>query len=203
MKTDSIKSPSSPAAAGPTPPAGARSARQQLESLASGFTAAIACLDYGAVGKAGGILLASRKQGRTVWLCGNGGSASLANHAACDLSKAGLRAVSLAALPEVLTMHGNDEGFENVYSAQVERLARPRDVLLAVTSSGKSLDIINAITRAASQGVHAVALTGFTGGETREQADVAVHVDSHDYGVVETVHQAVLHALAAHVRSAF
>jgi phosphoheptose isomerase len=147
------------------------------------------------------MLLDSRRAGRTVWLCGNGGSAGLVNHAQCDLVKAGVRAISLAASTEAVTAAANDFGYDNAFADQLSRMARPYDVLLAVSSSGWSPNILRALSWAASHLVETITLTGFDGGGARERADVAIHVDCANYGVAETAHQAILHVLAAAVRA--
>jgi len=176
---------------------------EQLNDLTSGVDIACKAMDPADLERAAGMLLNTRRMGRFVFLCGNGGSAGLANHAANDFAKAGLHAISLGQSPELITAAGNDDGYENVFSSQLEMLARTGDMLLTISSSGKSPNIIRALEYASDNGLKSVSLTGFTGGKARERADVSVHVeaDVHDYGVVETAHQAILHAFAAHVKA--
>lgn len=175
----------------------------ELADLASGVAAAVQTVNPADLELAAGMLLNARRQGRVVFLCGNGGSAGLANHAACDFIKVGLRAVSLSASPEIITAAGNDDGYENVFSVQLDQIARDGDVLVAISSSGKSPNIAKVLECAAGRGLHTITLTGFTGGQARGLGDVSVHVEAevHDYGVVETSHQAILHVLAAHVKA--
>src|SRR5260370_34444646 len=122
-----------------------QSVSEQLTVLVSGIASAVTAVNPGDLEQAAGVLLNSRRAGRTVSVCGNGVSAGLANHAANDLIKAGLRAVSLSANPEVITATGNDDGYENVFSWQLSRLARDGDVLVTISSSGKSPNIAKAL----------------------------------------------------------
>lgn len=174
----------------------------QLRDLVSRIDTALLTVNPAALHGAAGILLDSKRAGRTVFICGNGGSAGLANHAACDLGIAGLRAVSLSASSEVVTQAGNDHGYENMFAVQLRRLARDGDVLMAISSSGKSPNIIAALDQAQALGVRTITLTGFPGSSVHEKADAPIHIEAQpgDYAVVETAHQAILHALADYVR---
>lgn len=153
------------------------------------------------------LLNAAYDRGATVFSCGNGGSASIANHFQCDHVKGvrmgtGLltRVQSLSTNVEILSAIANDLGYEGVFEFQLESHARPGDVLFAVSSSGRSPNIVRALEWCAEHGVETVALTGFTGGPARELADVSLHVESSNYGVIEDSHQACMHLLAQYVR---
>ena len=124
-------------------------------------------------------------RGSTVFSCGNGGSASIANHFQCDHVKGvrigtGLltRVHSLSTNVEILSAIANDNGYENVFDFQLQSHARPGDVLVAVSSSGRSPNIVRALEWCRENDVETVALTGFTGGPARELATVSIHVDS-------------------------
>jgi histidinol-phosphate phosphatase family protein len=153
------------------------------------------------------VLNAAYDRGATVFSCGNGGSASIANHFQCDHVKGvrvgtGLltRVQSLSTNVEILSAIANDNGYENVFDFQLQSQARPGDVLVAVSSSGRSPNIVRALEWCAEHGIETVALTGFTGGPARELATVSIHVDSFNYGVIEDAHQACMHLLAQYVR---
>ena len=155
------------------------------------------------------ILDRAYKRGATVFSCGNGGSASIANHFQCDHVKGvrngtGLltRVQSLSTNVEILSAIANDNGYENVFDYQLQSHARPGDVLVAVSSSGRSPNIVRALEWCRENDVETVALTGFTGGPARELATVSIHVDSGNYGVIEDAHQACMHLLAQYVRQA-
>jgi D-sedoheptulose 7-phosphate isomerase/D-glycero-D-manno-heptose 1,7-bisphosphate phosphatase len=153
------------------------------------------------------ILDGAYERGATVFSCGNGGSASIANHFQCDHVKGvrigtGLhtRVHSLSTNVEILSAIANDNGYENVFDFQLQSNARPGDVLVAVSSSGRSANIVRALEWCNENDVETVALTGFTGGPARELATVSIHVDSSNYGVIEDAHQACMHLLAQYVR---
>ena len=139
--------------------------------------------------------------------CGNGGSASIANHLQCDHTKnVGKstdllpRVMSLSVNVEVLTAIANDHGYENVFTHQLRSQSRPGDVLVAVSSSGRSANIVTALGWARDHGLRTISLTGFDGGEARTIADVSIHVNGTNYGVIEDLHQAIMHALAQFIR---
>ncbi len=178
-------------------------ASEQLASLVSRVDAALATVNPDIINQAAGMLLDCRRTGRTVFLCGNGGSAGLANHAACDLGIAGVRAMSLCVSSEVITAAGNDYGFDNVFASQLGRLSRDGDMLLAISSSGRSPDIIRALEYAADHGMRTITLTGFPGSSAHEKADAPIHFEAQprDYGTVEASHQIILHALADYVKA--
>jgi D-sedoheptulose 7-phosphate isomerase/D-glycero-D-manno-heptose 1,7-bisphosphate phosphatase len=153
------------------------------------------------------ILDGAYQRDATVFSCGNGGSASIANHFQCDHVKGvrigtGLltRVQSLSTNVEILSAIANDNGYENVFEFQLQSNARRGDVLVAVSSSGRSPNIVRALEWCAENDVETVALTGFTGGPARELATVSIHVDSSNYGVIEDAHQACMHLLAQYVR---
>ncbi|MBN2752121.1 MAG: SIS domain-containing protein [Rhodospirillaceae bacterium] len=142
-----------------------------------------------------------------VYVCGNGGSAAIANHAICDFSHGltrdtGLhpRVYSLSNAVERLTAVANDTSYADVFVAQLHIFARPGDVLLTISSSGDSENIVRAVAWARDHAVSSVALTGFDGGRTARMADVNVHVDADNYGIVEDVHQSLMHAMMQYMR---
>ena len=142
-----------------------------------------------------------------IFACGNGGSAAIANHLVCDHSRGlscdtGLRprVQSLSSTVEVLTAIANDIEYAQVFAAQLRLLARPGDVLVTISSSGDSENIVRAIQWAKDNGMASIALTGFAGGRSAKLATINLHVDADNYGVVEDVHQSLMHALAQYIR---
>jgi phosphoheptose isomerase len=164
-------------------------------------------IDPEAMHRAADILIQAYTTGARMFSCGNGGSASISNHMQCDHTK-GVRTatdlvphvLSLSTNVELLTAIANDVGYHDVFVYQLQSHAAPGDVLVAVSSSGRSRNIVDAIVWARDNGVRTIAITGFEGGGARATAEVAIHVDSTNYGVVEDLHQAVMHALAQYVR---
>jgi D-sedoheptulose 7-phosphate isomerase/D-glycero-D-manno-heptose 1,7-bisphosphate phosphatase len=110
------------------------------------------------------------------------------------------RVLSLSSNVEVMTAIANDTSYDNVFSHQLQWQAAPGDVLVAVSSSGRSPNIVRALTWALEHGLHTIALTGFDGGEAKAIAEVALHVEASNYGVVEDMHQIIMHALAQYIR---
>ena len=168
---------------------------------------AFGLIDMKQVDRAATLLSDAYERDACVFACGNGGSASIANHLQCDHVKGvgngtGLttRVFSLSTNVELFSAIANDIGYDAVFEHQLRSLARPGDVLVAVSSSGRSPNIVCALEWANDHEMQTVALTGFTGGPARELASVSVHVDSDNYGIVEDAHQACMHLLAQYVR---
>jgi D-sedoheptulose 7-phosphate isomerase/D-glycero-D-manno-heptose 1,7-bisphosphate phosphatase len=167
----------------------------------------MAAVDIDQLTRAGNILMDAYDRDAAVFACGNGGSASIANHLQCDHVKGvrtgtdlSTRVFSLSTNIELFSAIANDLGYEQVFEYQLQSLARPGDVLVVVSSSGRSPNIVRALEWAASKGMRSIALTGFTGGQARKLATVSIHVDSDNYGIVEDAHQACMHLLAQYVR---
>jgi len=147
--------------------------------------------------------------GASIFCCGNGGSASIAEHFSCDHSKGvhmdtkSLRPniVSLASNMAVITAIGNDIGYASIFSKQLEfSSADNHDLLVVVSSSGNSPSIINALDVANDRGMVSIALVGFDGGAAARKADIVVHVNSDNYGIVEDCHQIIMHSWAQALR---
>ena len=94
----------------------------------------------------------------------------------------------------------HDISYAEVFSYQLQSQARPGDVLVAISSSGRSENIVRALRWARDNGLHTIAFTGFEGGEARAVADVSIHVRSSNYGVIEDTHQGIMHAMAQYIR---
>jgi histidinol-phosphate phosphatase family protein len=171
------------------------------------ITRALATVDVGEVERAAKILNAAYDRDSAVFACGNGGSASIANHLQCDHVKGvrigtelHTRVVSLSTNVELLSAIANDLGYESVFEFQLQSQARPGDVLVVVSSSGRSPNIVRALEWAQGHEMQTIALTGFDGEPARSLASSAIHVSSKNYGVVEDAHQACMHLLAQYVR---
>lgn len=175
-------------------------AREYLGSIAE----VLEQLDPEHIAHAADILFDAYTRGATVFIAGNGGSAAIASHLACDLEKtvAGpksqrtprrLRAVSLNDNLATLTAWANDEGYENVFSERLRAHADSGDVLLVVSSSGNSPNVIEALKVARELELRTIAWLGFDGGKALELAECAVHVPMRDYGMVEGIHSVISH----------
>ncbi len=143
-----------------------------------------------------------RQTGRQVFLCGNGGSAGNAIHLANDLlygiaktAGPGLRVAALPANASVLTCLANDLGYEEIFAYQLAVLARPGDVLIALSGSGNSANIVRALEQAAKTGVRSYAILGYDGGRARTLADVAIHFAVDDMQIAEDMQLVVGHMI--------
>jgi D-sedoheptulose 7-phosphate isomerase len=148
-----------------------------------------------------GLLVRLRKSGGTLYIIGNGGSAAVASHSVVDFLNVGkLRATTIHD-SSLITCMANDFGYENAYARILGVLARPEDMLVAISSSGKSRNIINAANAFRKQGGRVVTLSGFAkDNELRSAGDHNLWLDSTDYGFVEIGHQFLLHNLADRLR---
>jgi D-sedoheptulose 7-phosphate isomerase len=162
----------------------------------------LACLERAAI-----MLLTCQARGRVVFVVGNGGSAATASHFACDLSKGTRRdgpptfhVVSLTDNVPLLTAWANDSGYERVFSEQLTALAQPGDLLVAISASGNSPNVVAAVDAARSCGMAVVGLSGRSGGRLVNMVDALVKVPSDRIEVVEDAHLIVAHSLCVAVR---
>lgn len=137
-----------------------------------------------------------RERGGTVFCVGNGGSAAIASHACNDLFKtARVRSQSLTEVP-LLTAFANDEGYENVYAKPLALMAMPGDLLFAISSSGKSRNILEAVSTFRQRNGRVVTLSGFDpANPLRLTGDLNLHVPAAEYGFVELAHASLLHCV--------
>ncbi|HWZ41596.1 MAG TPA: SIS domain-containing protein [Bradyrhizobium sp.] len=164
------------------------------------LTAALRGFDWAPVEQLAHDLLDCWHTGRQVFLAGNGGSGGNANHLANDflypLSKtpgSGLRVQSLSANPAVLTCLANDEGYDRVFSMQLGVLAREGDVLIVLSGSGNSPNIVKALEEARTIGMTSYALLGYSGGAAKSLADVPIHFRVDDMQIAEDAQMIVGH----------
>jgi D-sedoheptulose 7-phosphate isomerase len=149
-----------------------------------------------------GRLLETLASGGKVLLCGNGGSASQAQHFAAELvgrfkrERSALPAIALNADTSALTAIGNDYGFETVFRRQAEALMAPGDLLLGLSTSGDSPNVVTALEWARGRGYATAALTGEGGGRMAAHSDVLVAVPSRETDLIQECHLALLHLLA-------
>ena len=134
--------------------------------------------------------------GNKLMFIGNGGSAGIASHMAIDYSKnGGLRSLAFND-GAALTCLGNDLGYDQVFAKQVEMHGRRGDVLVAISSSGRSPNILNAVSAARAGGIFVATLSGFDADNPlRRMGDVNLYIASHEYGFVEIGHAALCHAV--------
>src|SRR6201997_1626446 len=153
-------------------------------------------------------------QGKFVFLCGNGGSGSNASHFCEDLGKGTLRrqdfnddnkkrlrVLSLTDNTPYILAWGNDEGFERVFVEQLKNLASPGDLLIAISGSGNSPNVLRAVEWANRNGLRTFGCTGFAGGKLRALAQQGLHVPLDDMGIVESLHLTAFHWVVDHLHA--
>jgi D-sedoheptulose 7-phosphate isomerase len=153
------------------------------------------------------ILKEARIRGSAIYFIGNGGSAATASHFANDLSVgvvpqgAPFRASSLTDNMPVITAIANDYGYEDIFMRQLQTLGKPGDVLVGISASGNSLNVIKAMEYALSVDIKTVAITAFNGGKMIEIADASIHVPTplKEYGPAEDAHMILDHLVAAYL----
>ena len=143
--------------------------------------------------------------GGKIWLAGNGGSAADAQHIAAELSgrfyldRNSLPAEALHVNGSFITAVANDYGFDKVYARMLQGCAHKGDVLFAISTSGNSANILEAVEMAKSLGMHVIALTGETGGKLRERCDILLNVPSHDTPRIQECHIMIGHIICEHI----
>jgi D-sedoheptulose 7-phosphate isomerase len=176
--------------------------RAHVDDYIGRLELALGALGRDQLTRLGETLLRAYRSDKQVFVIGNGGSSSTASHMAADLAKntigPNMKRFRIATLSEnaaIVTALANDVGYENVFSEQLVNVIRAGDVLIAVSASGNSPNVLHAIRYAQHQSAEVVGLLGFDGGEAARLADIPIVVESHDYGIVEDVHLIINHML--------
>lgn len=171
--------------------------------------AAAASVDPEGIEQAAAVLSAVYRSAGAVYACGNGGSAAISNHLVCDHGKLlqtdtdlTPRVVSLSTTVEMITAIANDIAYDEVFRYQLRSLAKSGDALITISASGDSENVVRAAGWAKDNGLPVIAMTGFSGGRSAKIADINLHVAAENYGVIEDVHQSLMHILAQHLRQA-
>jgi len=166
------------------------------------FAELIRVIDMDSVGRLAQHLSAARDRGATIFIVGNGGSAAIASHWVNDLGKATkrpgrapMRVMCLSDNVSWLTALANDEGYERIFAGQLENFARPGDVLIVISSSGNSVNLIRAVELAKSLGLSTLGLLGFDGGALKGLLDdhILLATGKGAYGLVEPGHEMICH----------
>jgi D-sedoheptulose 7-phosphate isomerase len=143
-----------------------------------------------------------RFKDQQIFIMGNGGSASTASHFVCDLAKntrrpgaPRFRVIGLTDNIAILSAYSNDEGYEHAFVEQLESLVRPQDVVIGISASGNSKNVLNAIQMANIVGAKTIGFTGFDGGKLKTMVDINVHIPSQRIGQVEDIHMMLVHMI--------
>jgi D-sedoheptulose 7-phosphate isomerase len=163
---------------------------------------ALGTMDISGIAQAIEILREARDQGRHIFVCGNGGSASTASHFVCDMVKGAsfqretrFRIMALTDSLPTITAYSNDVGYDFVFTEQLKNFARKGDVVIALSGSGNSASVVKALEYANSIGCQTIALTGRDGGKLGPLAQVQIHVAEPHMGRIEDGHMIACHML--------
>lgn len=154
------------------------------------------------------VLVQAYESGRTIFAFGNGGSAALASHFACDLAKGTVngspkrfRIMALTDNVPLMTAWANDSNYENIFSEQLANFAVRGDVAFAISGSGNSPNVLKALRLAKEVGLTTAGLTGFAGGEMRQLCDTCIIVPCENMQIIEDLHLCIAHSLFSCVRA--
>ena len=174
-------------------------ARQYFEELQRVVTG----LSHDGIDQIAGALYKAYESERVVYTFGNGGSASLASHFACDLGKGTaycnggkrFRALALTDNLPTLTAWANDSSYEDIFSEQMRNFVHPQDVAFAISGSGNSKNVLNALEVAREAGATTLGISGFEGGQMKSLCDICVVVPSNNMQIIEDMHLAMAHSI--------
>ena len=165
-------------------------------------------LDTDAVTRACELLLDAYRRKKTIFVAGNGGSAGTANHFTCDFGKNAVksqtdrpRIISLSANVEVITALGNDFSYADIFTEQLKNLMHDGDVILLISASGNSPNVVKAAEYVKSRGGKVIGMTGFSGGRLRELSDVSLHIPVDSYEEAEDMHMILTHIIVCCFKS--
>lgn len=178
------------------------SAKEQFGDYSNRLQLTLSSSDWSSVAKLANEMMRCWKGHGQVFICGNGGSAGNAIHLANDFlygiakkNGGGLKVNALSANPAVLTCLANDIGYEHIYSEQIAVLSKPGDLLIALSGSGNSKNIINAIEEANKLGLVTSAILGFSGGVCKKIVSIPIHFPVDDMQIAEDMQLIVGHML--------
>jgi D-sedoheptulose 7-phosphate isomerase len=168
----------------------------------------LSTLPIGDVAAALDLLVGAHIAAAQVFLIGNGGSAATASHWANDLTwglvRAGIRPIRAIALTDnvpLITAIANDSSYDHVFARQLDALAAPGDLLVAISGSGNSRNIVTAVELAKAKGLKTLGILGMGGGRVGKMVDVGIVVDATDYGPIEDVHMVLDHLALGYLRA--
>lgn len=166
-------------------------------------------LPWNAIQEVVNAIVQAWRNGKQIFVMGNGGSASTASHMACDLSKntanphaPRLRVMALTDNMALVTAYSNDNGYQNVFAEQLKNFINPGDVVIAISASGKSPNVLNAIQLANQEGAITIGWSGYDGGPLSKMVDVPIVVPNHCIEQIEDIHVMLEHMVTVAVRDA-
>ena len=185
--------------------------KQFINDYRAGFNTVIDAMDANEIERAAQRVSQAFEQGRQIFVAGNGGSAATASHMACDFAKTTLgkskvlpakrvRTIALTDNVPLITAWGNDVSYDCVFAEQLRNLANAGDLLIVITASGNSPNIIDVVNAAKEIGVSTVGLLGFDGGKVKPMLDHAIVVRSSHFGYIEDAHSVINHLLTDYLK---
>ena len=173
-----------------------------FKNYTSKLNKAILNIDMSQLKMASNTLKTAIKKGNTIYVCGNGGSAAIANHYVCDFlkyfrqrSKYDPKIVSLSNSIETMSAIANDMDYKYVFKYQLESLYKKGDILLIISSSGNSKNIKEVVNFANRKNIKTIGFSGFTGGFLNKKAKISLHIKAKNYGISEDSHHVLMHIL--------
>ncbi|MEK6938127.1 MAG: SIS domain-containing protein [Nanoarchaeota archaeon] len=171
------------------------------------ITELLSNLDHVTISKIINLFLEAERNNKHIYFIGNGGSAAISTHFACDLGKGTktqlnkFRTQALADNLSTFTAYANDHGYEHVFSKQLENVLERGDIVVCISSSGNSKNLITAVEYIKSVGAKSVSILGFDGGKLKEISDVSLVVNTPpgEYGPVESIHEIINHLVCSYI----
>ena len=155
------------------------------------------------------ILIAAKKQ-RNIFSCGNGGSASTAEHLSCDFSKQACRdtnlnikVFSLNSNVSLMTAIANDISYDDIFSYQLNKFGKPNDILLCFSVSGSSKNILKCAKAAKRKKIKIISFTGFNGGKIKKISKYNINFATNNFGIVEDCHLSIMHFISQYIRNIY
>ncbi len=181
--------------------------RDEIERYWRELAGVTRSMPFGMLARAAELLLACHQRGGTIFVLGNGGSAATASHFACDLAKGtrtgnepSFRVVPLTDNVPLLTAWANDTSYDRVFAEQLGALVRPRDVVVVISASGNSPNVLAAVEVAREMGATTIAMTGQNGGRLRRLTTLTIRVPTDSIEQVEDAHLVIAHSLCVSLR---
>ena len=171
-----------------------------INDYISNLISSIRKIDFKKLKKASDLILKTVAKKKTIYVCGNGGSAAISNHYICDYlkflrqnSKLRPKIISLSSNIETITAISNDLSYDQIFKYQAESLFVKDDLLIAISSSGNSSNIKEVVKFSKRKNVKVIGFCGFEGGFLKKNSDIAIHVKANNYGISEDAHHILMH----------
>ena len=156
--------------------------------------------------KAINLIVKKIKNNNTIFVCGNGGSAAIANHYVCDYLKFFRdrtiykpKIISLSSNLETITAIANDISYDQIFKYQAESLSKKNDLIIIISSSGNSKNIIELLKFAKKKGISSIGFSGFDGGYLGENSNISININAKNYGLSEDAHHILMHIIMQYI----